>query len=319
MLSAGPLVLDGEAVGSACSPAAAVAAVTAALAAGLDPAADLPRSAVPLRAGSFLLMPSEGAGVAGAGHVGIKVATVAPGNPARGLPRIQASYLLFDAGTLELVAVLDGTALTTLRTPAVSVAAVLPRLLAGSGPLRVAVIGAGPQAHGHLATLTGTLAAHRPLAGVSQLVRDPDRVRPAAGADVVALGGPRADEALRTADVVVCATSARTPLFDADLVADRAVVVAVGSHEPDAREVPAALCARATVVVEDVATALREAGDVVLAIDDGALRPADLLPMRDVVTGHTVPAADRPLLFKSVGMSWQDLVVAEAVLARAPR
>jgi ornithine cyclodeaminase len=129
------LVLDADAVRAACSPVDAVDAITAALASGLDPAADLPRQAVPLRAGQFLLMPSEGA-PSGA-HVGIKVATVAPGNPARGLPRIQASYLLFDADTLSLVAVLDGTALTTLRTPAVSVAAVRPRLLAASGPLRL--------------------------------------------------------------------------------------------------------------------------------------------------------------------------------------
>jgi ornithine cyclodeaminase len=78
--------------------------------------------------------------------VGIKVATVAPGNPARDLPRVQASYLLFDADSLRLVAVLDGTALTTLRTPAVSVAAVRPRLLAARGPLRLAVFGAGPKA-----------------------------------------------------------------------------------------------------------------------------------------------------------------------------
>jgi ornithine cyclodeaminase len=71
------------------------------------------------------------------------------------------------------------------------------------------------------------------------------------------------------------------------------------------------------VVVEDVATALREAGDVVLAIDEGPLSSDDLVPMRDVVTGAVSPPADRPLVFKSVGMSWQDLVVAEAVLARA--
>jgi ornithine cyclodeaminase/alanine dehydrogenase-like protein (mu-crystallin family) len=70
------------------------------------------------------------------------------------------------------------------------------------------------------------------------------------------------------------------------------------------------------VVVEDVATALREAGDVCLAIAENALRPADLVPMRDVVTGRTVPDPDRPLVFKSVGMSWEDLVVAEAVLRR---
>ncbi|WP_327000168.1 ornithine cyclodeaminase family protein [Dactylosporangium sp. NBC_01737] len=318
-----PLMLDADAVFASCAPSAAVAAITAALTGGLDPAADLPRQAVPLRSGQFLLMPSEGArGTAeGGGHVGVKVVTVAPGNPARGMPRVQASYLLFDADTLGLVAVLDGTALTTLRTPAVSVAAVAPRLLAGAaGAARlpadaaVAVFGGGPQAHGHVATLAAALAPHRRLGPVRHLVRDPSRVRPVDGAEVVALDDPRVPDVLRAADVVVCATSARAPLFDADLIAATATVIAVGSHEPDARELPGALLARATVVVEDVATAQREAGDVVQALDEGALRAADLVPMRDVVTGRTRPDPGRPLVFKSVGMSWEDLVVAEAVL-----
>jgi len=307
-----PLVLDADAVRAACGPAMAVEAVTAALSAGLDPASDLPRQAVPLRSGHFLLMPSEGP--RGGTHVGIKVATVAPDNPGRGLPRIQASYLLYDAESLSLVATLDGTALTTLRTPAVSVAAVAPRLKAGSGPVSLAVVGAGPQAHGHVATLAAVLPPRRPLRSVTHLVREPARVTPPEGAEVVALGGSRAHDVLRAADVVVCATSARTPLFDADLVADSAVVIAVGSHEPDARELPGELCGRATVVVEDIATALREAGDVCLAVDDGAVHAADLVPMREVVTGDTLPDPDRPLVFKGVGMSWQDLVVAEAVL-----
>ncbi len=298
-----PQFLDGDAVRARCTPAAAVAAITAALTSGLDPAADLPRQAVPLAAGQFLLMPSSGPA-----HTGVKVVTVAPDNPARGLPRVQASYLVFDAGTLGLVAVLDGTALTTLRTPAVSVAAVASRLPAG--PLSVAVLGAGPQAHGHVATLA---ALHR-LDAVTHLVRDPSRVPPIPGATVAAVDDRRARDALRAADVVVCATSARTPLFDADLIAGPAVVIAVGSHEPDARELPAALLARSTVVVEDPSTALREAGDVCLAVAEGALHATDLVPMREVVTGRVLPPPDRPLVFKSVGMSWEDLVIAEAVL-----
>ena len=207
---------------------------------------------------------------------------------------------------------LDGTALTTLRTPAVSVAAVLPAL--PEERLRVAVVGSGPQAIGHVATL----AAVRPLARTTYLVRDPSRTP----LDAVRLGTADADEALRAADVVVCATSARSPLFDSALLRDDAVVVAVGSHEPDARELDAPLLRRATVVVEDVATALREAGDVVLAIADGALSDDDLVPMRNVVTGAVLPPGDRPLVFKSVGMSWQDLVVAAAVVravAERPR
>ena len=288
--------LDAAAV-QALGPSRAVQAVRDALRDGLDPSQDTPRSAVGLTHGQLLLMPSQTAGAAG-----VKVATVAPGNPGRGLPRIQAIYLLFDPQTLALRAALDGTALTTLRTPAVSVAAVLDVL--PHRPLRVVVFGAGPQARGHVATL----GAVRPLVILTHVLRA------TATSEGVRAGSADADAALRAADVVVCATSARSPLFDSALLAATAVVIAVGSHEPEARELDGALLGRATVVVEDTATALREAGDVVLAVADGHLQRGDLVPLRDVVLGHAVPPPDRPVVFKSVGMSWQDLVVAEAVL-----
>jgi ornithine cyclodeaminase len=291
--------LDAAAV-SALGPAAAMRAVVDALRAGLDPAHDPARAPVDLANGQFLLMPSQTAAAAG-----VKVVTIAPGNPVRGRPRVQGTYLLFDRDTLSLRAVLDGTALTTLRTPAVSVAAVAGRL--PDRPIRATVVGAGPQATGHVAAL----AAVRALDRVTYLVRDPSRTP----LDAVVLGSAESEEALRTADVVVCATSARTPVLDSDLLGDETVVVAVGSHMPDVRELDARLLGRASVVVEDVATALREAGDVVMAVAERALTPSDLVSMRDVVTGAVEVPADRPLVFKSVGMSWQDLVVAEAVLA----
>lgn len=293
--------LDAAAV-AAFGPAAAVQAITDALRNGLDPTTDPPRTSVALANGEFLLMPSETAAAAG-----VKVVTVAPANPSRGLPRIQGGCLIFDAETLALQAVLDGTALTTLRTPAVSVAAVLDRL--PDRALRVVAVGAGPQAVGHVATL----AAVRPLTDTAYLVRDPSRTELAA----VVLGSPEADAALRTADVIVCATSARTPVFDSAPLPADVVVIAVGSHEPDARELDAALLGRASVVVEDVETALREAGDVILAIRDGTLDAGDLIAMRDVVTGAVQLPTERPVVFKSVGMSWQDLVVATALLQQA--
>jgi ornithine cyclodeaminase/alanine dehydrogenase-like protein (mu-crystallin family) len=289
--------LDARAVAS-LGPAAAVRAIIDALHGGLDPATDPPRASVDLTNDQFLLMPSQTSAAAG-----VKVATVAPHNPAQGLPRIQATYLLFDPDNLSLRAVLDGTALTTLRTPAVSVAAVLGLL--PERALRVAVVGAGPQATGHVSTLATVRQVE-----AAYLVRDPSRTKLYA----LALGSPDADETLRAADVVVCATSARTPLFDSALLRDDVVVIAVGSHEPDARELDAALLARATVIVEELDTALREAGDVVLAIADDALDPERLLAMGQVVAGAVDVPADRPLVFKSVGMSWQDLVIAEAVL-----
>ncbi len=106
------------------------------------------------------------------GWFGVKVATVAPGNAARGLRRINATYLLHDSATLTPVALLDGVALTTLRTPAVSVAACLDRLRAlaeeraGAG-LRLVVFGAGPQGRGHAVTVR----AHVPVADVTVVTR----------------------------------------------------------------------------------------------------------------------------------------------------
>ncbi len=310
----GPLrYLDAAAVAAALPPAAAVEAITSALRHDVDPAQGVPRSAVTLQAGELLLMPAESAR-----YVGVKLATIAPGNPSRGLPRIGAAYVLFDAGTLSPVAVLDGMALTTVRTPAVSVAAVRPwleQLEQHERPLRLVVFGAGPQGRGHARALAELHTIDR----VDFFVREPDQVRlPDLPVEARVLGaaGPEVASALQTADVVVCATTARTPLFDSDLLGNGVVVVAVGSHEPDAREVDAAFCRRATVMVEDVATARRECGDVVMAEAEGALDARLLVPMREIALGRAHPLPG-PALFKGSGMSWEDLVVAEAVLARA--
>ncbi|WP_033344179.1 ornithine cyclodeaminase family protein [Catenuloplanes japonicus] len=294
--------LSADEVFARLRPADAVAAVLSALRDGLDPAAGVPRSAVPLAHGDLLLMPAESAR-----HAGVKLATVAPDNPSRGLPRIAALYALFDAETLQPKAVIDGTALTTLRTPAVSVAAVHPFL---PGAPRVVVFGGGPQAAGHVATLADVVEP----ASVTVVTRGGVAHAFPPGTISLRAGSPEVGDALRAADVVVCATTARTPLFDSALLPDSAIVVAVGSHEPDAREVDAALCARATVIVEDRATALRECGDLVMAIAEGALTPERLLPMADVVRGAVPVPSGRPVLFKGSGMSWQDLVVAEALL-----
>ena len=98
---------------------------------------------------------------------------------------------------------------------------------------------------------------------------------------------------------------------------DEATVVAIGSHEPGAREVDERLVARATVVVESRATALREAGDVIAAIEAGAIGPEALHGLAALVRGEVAPEPGRPRLFKSTGMAWEDLVLAAAVHARA--
>jgi ornithine cyclodeaminase/alanine dehydrogenase-like protein (mu-crystallin family) len=240
------------------------------LADGFDPADDPARSVVEVAHGQLLLMPSEAA---------------------------------LDAETLTPTALLDGIALTSLRTPAMS--AVAARYLAARDCTRLVVFGAGPQAVGHVAAI-------RSVRGVDDVVivgRDQARAQ-ALAARINARTGTPGDVA--TADIVVCATTATQALFDGALVRSNACVIAVGSHQPQVRELDATLMRRADVVVEDRVTALREAGDVILA----DLVIDDLIAISDVVTGAADLAGDRPRVFKSVGMAWEDLAVAAAIVAR---
>lgn len=283
---------------------AAVDALRRHLATGPDPAADPPRGILDLAHGQLLLMPSESADA-----VGVKVATVAPGNAALGLERIQGVYLLMDARTLTPVALLDGTALTTLRTPAVSAAAA--SFLAPETVDHLVVFGSGPQARGHVEAMN----AIRPLGRVTVVARHAGRAQ-----DLVdtltdagfsaATGTP---DAVRDAQLIVCATTARTPLFDGSVVPNDSCTIAVGSHEPDARELDSALMTRAQVVVEEIGVALREAGDVLIPRAEGLLSTESLVPLRDLATGAASVDRTRPRVFKSSGMSWEDLVIAEEI------
>jgi ornithine cyclodeaminase len=124
---------------------------------------------------------------------------------------------------------------------------------------------------------------------------------------------------VRGADVVVAATSARAPVVDGHLVRDSAVVLAVGSHEPSARELDSVLMGRATVVVESRAVALREAGDVLLATREKAFDPALLVTLADLLGAKVAVRSDRPMVVKTSGMAWEDLVVAVAVYQQGAR
>ncbi|MFF2145049.1 ornithine cyclodeaminase family protein [Kitasatospora sp. NPDC058190] len=281
-------------------PAGAVRAIERVLLDGFDPEAAPARSAVPVPAGELLLMPA-----AVGPYAGVKIAGVVPGNPALGLPRITGSYLLLDGPTLQPLAVLDGAALTALRTPAVTAAA-LARLAVPEAE-HLVVFGSGPQAYGHL----DALLAVRPLRRLTVVGRDPGRASAlvAYGRGLGLSAGAGGPEAVGQADVVVCCTTARTPLFDGAVVPAHAAVAAVGSHEPDAREVDEVLVGRAELYVEARTAAVREAGDLVLAGVGGR----QVWNLAELVRGDALVPSGRPRLFKSVGMAWEDLAVAAEV------
>ena len=315
-----PKFIPAEEISQSFSYLAGVKAIEAALLSGLDPAADLPRSILPVDKGELLVMPSTSTDGSG-----IKVLTIAPNNAHLNIPRIQGIYLLFDKENLSVSSILDGAALTTYRTPAISIAAIRPALELSEHPLSIVVFGSGPQAISHIQTLAQVAEPRIKISSVTFIARDSEKAQGQIP-DVATLGltpdcslkilGADSDEIaelLASADVVIAATTSRTPLFDSTLLKNSVIVIAVGSHEPQVREIDAQLVSRAQVVVETRASALREAGDVIMAINEGKLMSDSLIEMADVVCGRATLDRSRPIFFKSSGMSWEDLVIARAV------
>ncbi|MHA6693326.1 ornithine cyclodeaminase family protein [Homoserinimonas sp. A520] len=299
--------ISAEEVYSRVSFADAVAAYHRDLRAGVDPSKDLPKHIDNTTNGQVLLMPTQNSE-----FLGVKVVTVAPANPDKGLERIQGHYLLFDTATLSPVAIMDGVALTTLRTPAVSAAAA--DLLAAETCDHLLIFGYGPQAWGHVEALR----AIRDIKRVTLVGRNRERAQVLAD-QITESGIPAtvgsADD-VRDADIIVAATTAREPLFDGSLVPDDACVIAVGSHEPDARELDTQLIVRSQVIVEDRKHVMIEGGDVIMPINEGAITIDHVASIRDLVVGDVAVDRSRPRVFKSSGMPWEDLVVAAEVYRR---
>ncbi len=259
----------------------------------------------------LLLMPSflDGGG-------GVKLVGIDPDNPARGVPRIQGVFVLFDPPGLTPSAVLDARALTALRTAAVS--GLATRYLARPDASRLVIFGAGPQAHAHLLAmdalfpLSDVAVVSRTRAGAEELA--------ARARDELGLAGRVArPEAVAEADLICACTTSATPVFDGSLLPEGVHVNAVGAYRPDLQEVDATTVTGSAVVVESRAAAMAESGDLLVAMQeagwDPALIAADLVEVvRDGVAVRT--AASQRTLFESVGVAFEDLVIARAVLDR---
>lgn len=295
--------LGRDAVAGAARPSDLIDGLERALLDGLDPSADPDRLAVPTISGQLLVMPS-----ASADAVGVKVAGVVPGNPLRGLARVTGMYVLLDGATLLPRAVLDGAALTAVRTAAVSGLAI--RHLGPSRMDRAVIIGTGPQARSHLHMLRQAAhAGEYVIVGRSAGAAEP-LVRECRAGGMAARAGALPRD-LPDADLVVCCTTAAAPLFTAGQIGGDCLVVAIGSHEPHVREFGDDVLAGATIVVETRAAACREAGEIVQALARRAIDRADLIDIAELVRGAGRRSGRR--VFKSVGMAWEDLIVARTL------
>jgi ornithine cyclodeaminase/alanine dehydrogenase-like protein (mu-crystallin family) len=257
------------------------------------------------------LMPAHRGG--GAPLYSLKTVCVFPDNPKRGLDAHQGTVTLFDGESGETTAVMNASAITAIRTAAVS--AVATRLLAREDARTLGILGAGVQARSHLEAL--------------RLVRDFDRVRifspTAAHAEALAREAGAeavgtAEEALRGADVVVTATSSVEPVLRREWLEPGAHVNVVGGRPPTMRELDVATVADSAFYVDRRESAENEAFDYRDALEAGAIGPDHIKGEIGEVLIGAAPGRSDPqelTVFRSLGLAVEDLAAAEYVVRRA--
>ena len=254
-----------------------------------------------------------------AGGLGTKLVTYYPRNRERGHPTHLATYVLMDHATGQPLALLEAGFTTALRTGATS--ALAAKHLARPDSRRVACFGTSIQAGFQLRCLAAVL----PLERVVVLGRDQERACRFAEAMSRELGlavEVSSDQraAVSRADVVTCATTSPTPLFAGADLRPGTHVDAVGAFRPAEREVDTETVRRARVVVDAYAAALKEAGDLLIPLGEGAIaREHVVAELAELVAGSR-PGRTSPgdvTLFKSVGFALEDLATATLAYNRA--
>ncbi|MEO6626771.1 MAG: ornithine cyclodeaminase family protein [Burkholderiaceae bacterium] len=264
--------------------------------------------------GTVLIMPAWQTGR----YLGIKTVNIFPGNGARALPGLHASYVLYDASTGVPLALLDGNEITARRTAAAS--ALAASYLAPAGAATLLVVGAGRVG----SLLAEAYRAVRPIRRV--LVWDRTPAHAQALVERLQADGIAAEwatdlaGAARSADVVSCATLATQPLLRGQWLAPGSHLDLIGSFAPHMREADDACFSGAQIHV-DTNEALQKSGDLLEPLASGAIAPADVcgtladlcrgMPRRGAVLGQRT-------VFKSVGSALEDLAAAVLVYESQP-
>jgi ornithine cyclodeaminase len=300
------LILSHAEVHAALSPEACEQAMRDILAERARGHAYMPlRSVVrpPQATGLMGLMPAWGDG-----QFALKAVCVMPSNPARGLDTHQGVVALFDGETGVPEAILDASAVTAVRTAAVS--AVATDLLARRDARVLAILGAGIQARAHLTALR----TQREFTEIRAYAPTAAHLRELAGATPCAT----AEDAVRGADVVVTATNSRTAVVRHEWLGPGAHLNAIGASMPSVYEIEPHTFAAATVFADSRESVQHEAGEYKLAVEQGL--PADVdAELGEVLIGaHPGRTTDTELtLFRSLGIGVEDLAAARAAVKTA--
>jgi len=251
--------------------------------------------------------------------LGMKVVTYFEDNPKRSLPAILATIMLFSAETGKMIATMDGSYITAIRTACAS--AVATKALANPKTPTLGILGAGVQARAHIEALGrvrkfSTIKIYSP-SGTSAAAIKSD-VEKDAGVPIEVARS--AEEVVRNSDLLVTVTTAKNSIIKTDWLKPGVHINAVGSHRPDLREIDGATLARAIVVVDSREAAMAECGDILLALKEQSVG-------EDVIHGEIGEllagmkpgrsSASEITLYKSVGIAIQDVATAQLVYRKA--
>jgi alanine dehydrogenase len=252
--------------------------------------------------------------IRGLGALAIKTVTAFKGNPKKGMPTIYGTVTLLDDKTGVPLSIMDGGYLTAVRTGAAS--GVATKYLARKGARVAAIFGAGAQGR----TQLQAICTVRDIEEVRVFDIDPKaagkfaqemRGHAPVPDKIEVAGSPK--EALAGADVVATATIATTPIFDGDDLSAGAHINGVGSHAPKVRELDTRTIVRSKIVCDSVEACLVEAGDLLIPIEEGALKKSDIYGgLAEVISGELPgrESEEEITLFKSVGLAFQDAATA---------
>jgi ornithine cyclodeaminase len=251
--------------------------------------------------------------------LGLKAITFFPGNEGTEIDTHQGAVLLFEAEHGRLLAVIDATSITGIRTAAVS--GVATRALAREDAGDLALLGSGVQARTHLEAMRcvrkirRVRVASKSLANAKAFAEKESKRH---GIAVEAVATVR--EAVEGADLICTATSAREPILPGEWIAPGAHVNAVGSSVPVARELDTAAVASSRLYTDRRESLLNEAGDFLIAKKEGAIGDAHLVGEIGEVLIGKVPgrrSREEVTLFKSLGLGIEDVASARHIYEKA--
>ena len=317
------LILTAENVRKALPMRETIEAMKRAYAALSDGHAEVPlrtRLPIPSHEALTLLMPAfvespEGEALA------VKIVSLFPQNPQKGLAYIQAAVLVLDPESGRALAVLEGSSLTAIRTGAAGGAAI--DLLARKESRIVAIFGAGVQGRTQLEAACSVRQIE------TAWVYDSNAKQAVAFAQELSGKFPipgdlrvaaNSRQAVSSADIVCTATTSLTPVFSDSDLKPGVHITAVGSYTPDMQETPAETVKRARVVVDSRSAALAESGDLIQPLRAGVFGEDHIhADLGEIILGKKVgrQSADEITYFKSVGIAVQDAMAAQLAVDNA--